>query len=447
MNRAAPGRARWLLGGLAAYLAILVAVAAGFGWLQRAARARLDDALGDRLTAVAATAAFLVDGDSLRVWAAEPGESLDELWLRSRLVQIRRDNDLAEVALCTPDGRVLISAAERLGRGEDNVFWDLDRTAVQVAQAGFPAASRLYRTAGVYQKSAHAPVRDAMGGVAGILSVEGDADFFGALAALRRGALAAEAAVMLFLTAMGVQLWRLQAGMARARAAAWRAEELAAMGRMTAAIAHEIRNPLGIIRGAAQHLAARLAEAGVTDELAGLIPGEVDRLDRILSGYLTFGKGAEAPPTAIDLDQLARRTARLVAAELARTGVQLALELAPGLPPAWGDPHRLQQALLNLLLNARDAMPDGGLVTLRLAGDGAALTLTVLDEGRGLAGAAAEPLFAPFRTTKEKGSGLGLAIARQVAVAHGGTVTLRDRGDRRGAVAELRLPAARRDAG
>ncbi len=155
---------------------------------------------------------------------------------------------------------MLISAAERLGRGDTNVFWDLDRAAVRVAQEGFPAASRLYRTAGVYQKSAHAPVRDAMGEVAGILTVEGDADFFGALAALRRGALVTEVAVMLFLAAMGAQLWRLQAGMARARAAAWRAEELAAMGRMTAAIAHEIRNPLGIIRGAAQHLAARLRD-------------------------------------------------------------------------------------------------------------------------------------------------------------------------------------------
>jgi len=443
VSRAAPGRARWALGGLAAYLAIIVAVAAGFIRLDRAARARLDDALGDRLTAVAATAAFLVDGDSLRVWAAAPAESLEELWLRSRLAQIRRDNDLAEIALCTPDGRVLISAAERLARGEANVFWDLDRAAVRVARDGFPAASRLYRTAGVYQKSAHAPVRDAMGEVAGILTVEGDADFFGALAALRRGALVTMAAVVLFLAAMGAQLWRLQVGMARARAAAWRAEELAAMGRMTAAIAHEIRNPLGIIRGAAQHLEARLRDAGIDDELAGLIPGEVDRLDRILSGYLTFGKGADAPPEAIDLELLARRTARLVEAELARSGARLAVEAAPGLPPAWGDPRRLQQALLNLLLNARDAMPEGGLVTLRLARDGAELSLAVLDEGPGLAGAAAGPLFEPFHTTKEKGSGLGLAIARQVAEAHGGTVSLRDRTDRRGAAAEIRLPAAR----
>ncbi len=441
--RAAPGRGRWLLGGLAAYLAILVAVAAGFAWLQRAARERLDDALGDRLTAIAATAAFLVDGDSLRAWAAGPEATLEEIWLRSRLAQIRRDNDLAEIALCTPDGRVLISAAERLGRGEANAFWDLDRAAVRVAREGFPAASRLYRTAGVYQKSAHAPVRDAMGGIAGILTVEGDADFFGALTALRRGALLAEIAVMLFLAAMGVQLWRLQAGMARARAAAWRAEELAAMGRMTAAIAHEIRNPLGIIRGAAQHLDARLRESGLADELSGLIPGEVDRLDRILSGYLTFGRGADAPPEAVDLALLARRTGRLVEAELARTGVRLAYKLVPGLPPARGDPHRLQQALLNLLLNARDAMPEGGVVTLRLDRDGDALSLTVLDEGSGLAGSAAAPLFEPFRTTKEKGSGLGLAITRQVAEAHGGTVTLRDRGDRRGAAAELRLPAAR----
>jgi len=457
-----PSRARWLLSGLVVYLAILSAVATGLLYLHRAARDRLDDALGDRLSAIAATAAYLVDGDSLRVWAqdtaeiveaarppaphraaaADSSESLDFIWLRSRLQQILRDNDLAEVTLCDENERVLISAAGSLRRGDRNVYWDLDRAAVRIAQSGYVAASKLYRAGGIYQKSAHAPVLAADGTVAGVLTVEGNADFFDALATLRRGAFITGAAVLLFLTLMGWLLYRLQANMSRARAAAWRQENLAAMGRMTAGIAHEIRNPLGIIRGSAQHLVTRLRGAGLEDEVAGFIPDEVDRLDRILRGYLAFGAGAPIEAERIDLAQLARRTARLLEGELGASGVRVTIEAGDGLPPVQGDPRRLQQVLMNLLLNARDAMPQGGAVTVALRRDGDAAIVAVTDEGTGLGGVPADQFFAPFRTTKEKGSGLGLAVVRQIVEAHGGAATLRDRADRQGAVAEIRLPCA-----
>ena len=441
--RAPRGRGRWLAAGAAAYLAILAAVAAGLVFLHGAARDRLDQALGERLAAIATTAAHLVDGDSLLAWSLEPErEPLDLVWLRSRLAQLRAENDLAEITLCDGEERVLVSAAERLPRGERNAFYDLDRPAARLAQDGFVAATRLYRTGGIYQKSAHAPVRTTGGSVAGVLTVEGNADFFDALASLRRGAWLTGAAVLLFLTVMGVLLWRLQAEAERSRAAAWRQENLAAMGRMTAGIAHEIRNPLGIIRGAAQHLAGRLREAGVEDELAGFIPEEVDRLDRILKGYLAFGADATLEPEPVDLAVLARRTLRLLEGELAGAAVTAELAADPDLPPVPADPRRLQQVLLNLLLNARDAMPRGGTVAVRLARAGGEAVLTVADEGTGLQGAAAADLFAPFRTTKEKGSGLGLAVVRRIVAAHGGAVSLRDRDGGRGAVAEVRLPLA-----
>ncbi len=439
------GRAAWRLGGLAAYLAILGAVAGGLLWLYRGARERLDDALGDRLVAIAGTAAQFVEGDSLLAWSAAPDEPLDLLWLASRLAQVRRDHDLSEITVCAFDGRVIACAAGRVPRGSVNAFWELDRAPVVAAQAGIASASRLYRAGGLYQKSAHAPVYDAGGSVTGILTVDGAADFFDALATLRRGAFATAAAVLLFLTAMGWLLWRLQAGMDRARAAAWRAQELAAMGRMTAGIAHEIRNPLSIIRGAAQHLSARLRGAGVEDELAEMIPGEVDRLDRILAGYLAFGRGDAVEMEPVDLDHLARRTVKLVEAELGRAGVRVAVEATGELPRLLADPRRLQQALLNLLLNARDATPAGGVVTVRLARDGDDALLEVLDEGPGLGGADPASLFAPFTTTKEKGSGLGLAVVRQVAEAHGGRATLRDRDGGAGATAAIRLPLPRGD--
>ena len=250
------------------------------------------------------------------------------------------------------------------------------------------------------------------------------------------------AIVLLVLSLLGVVLQRIVAALERTRESARRQENLAAMGRMTAGIAHEIRNPLGIIRGAGQHLERVLADAGIADEVAGFIPEEVDRLDRILNGYLAFG--ADQPAAAEDFDVVAcvRRGAHLVAAELRATGVTVEGPSDSGRCPVRGDPRRMQQVLLNLLLNARDAMPDGGRVRLEAtpSPDGARIVLTVTDEGTGLGGIDRHRLFEPFRTTKEKGSGLGLAISRRIVQDMGGTLDLRDRSDGRGAVAEITLP-------
>jgi signal transduction histidine kinase len=435
-------RRRWLLWGGLTYLAILAVVAAGLYLLHRTARDRLDQALGERLAGVASTASYIVDGDSLLVWTFDPEESLEFLWLSSRLEQIRAQNELAEISLCDLDARVLISAAGRLARGEKNIYWDLDRAAVQIAQEGFLSVSKLYRSSNVYQKSAHAPVLASNGRVSGVLTVEGNADFFDSLATLRHWAWLTGLSVLVFLAGMGLFLFRLHSAMERYRASVWRQENLAAMGRMTAGIAHEIRNPLSIIRGAAQHLDRRLEDAGVRDEITRFIPEEVDRLDRILKGYLAFGTDQTVERERIDLRIPVRRTVKILSDELAAAGIELAVDEPSSGCWVLADPRRLQQVLMNLLLNARDAMPNGGEVNLYLTSDANQARLTVTDEGTGLKGLAEEKLFTPFWSDKEKGSGLGLALARQIMEKQDGTLTLGDRADRPGAVAEICLPKA-----
>jgi signal transduction histidine kinase len=277
--------------------------------------------------------------------------------------------------------------------------------------------------------------------VAGVLSVEAEADFFDALAVLRRGAWATLAAVLGVLTLLGVLLLRLQRSLVRARLDVLRQENLAMMGRMTAGIAHEIRNPLGIIRGAGEIQAVKLRELGVELPTLDFVTEEVDRLDRILTRYLTFGKGTGA---ALDLEpipiaRLTERVVRMLRPELEADGVAVDFVDASAGAVVDGDSPGLQQVLLNLLINARDAQPGGGRVEVRVEADGELVRIRILDEGAGLGGLTSGELFEPFRTTKEKGSGLGLAVVKQVMEDHGGSVRLIDRPDGPGAEACLEL--------
>jgi len=433
-----------MIWGVVAYAAILVSVAAGLSSLYRSSRDRLDEALGKRLLAVATTTTQLVDGSLLDPWSLDPEPSLDFLWLTSRIQQIRRSNDLAEITLCDTSGFVLISASGRLDKGELDVFWDLDRPAVSLAQQGFPSASRLYRNGSLYQKSAHAPVFDGRGRTVGILTVEGDADFFDTLTTLRTGALITGAAVLILLAVLGLLLHRVTLALERYRLASLRQENLAAMGRMTAGIAHEIRNPLGIIRGSGQHLERVLGDHGLEDPATGFITEEVDRLDQVLTGYLAFGTDTTSETETVDLARLARRTLAMLADDLAPVVVAIDEPLAEA--TCQGDPRRLQQVVLNLLLNARDAMPDGGIITLALSADSQDLSLQIRDEGPGLPIADPNKLFEPFWTTKEKGSGLGLAVSRRIAQEHHGRLELANRIDQSGTVATLTLPRTRKEA-
>jgi signal transduction histidine kinase len=428
---------RWIWGGTAIYVAILVVVVAGLILLYRGAHERLDESLGQRLTGIALTATQLVDASRIEEWAVDPEEPIELIWLATRLEEIQRANNLGEVSLCDTNAFVIVSASHRLERGDFNTYWELSRVSVDVALAGFPAASRLYQAGDLYQKSAHAPVFDGEGNVVAVITAEAAVDFFDTLATLRDGALWTAAIVIAFLVLSGLALIRLYRARERDRANLVRQENLAAMGRMTAGIAHEIRNPLSVIRGTGQHLKNRLASAGIDEPMADFIPEEIDRLDRILGSYLALGKDTSSELERMDLAEVVQRTLKLMAAELQSVEVvNTASEL-----PVFGDRHRLQQILMNLLLNARDAMPDGG--TIHIAGSTIAgtVTLTIMDEGGGIDGDP-EALFTAFETTKEKGSGLGLAVSRQIAEAHDGRLTLASRTDRAGAIATLTLPTA-----
>jgi signal transduction histidine kinase len=214
-------------------------------------------------------------------------------------------------------------------------------------------------------------------------------------------------------------------------------DRLAALGEMAAGLAHEIRNPLGAIKGAAQLLITadgRPASGADTAEFLEIIVEEANRLNNVVTRFLDYAR-AERPgregAAKVDLNAVVRKTEQLVRQDLART-VELRVRLDDHLPQIAGDPESLVQVFLNLAQNAVQAMPDGGtleiLTTRRRRsrlGYGQFAEVRFRDTGIGIPRDKLKKLFIPFYTTKQKGTGLGLAISHRIINQHGGTIEVR----------------------
>lgn len=227
------------------------------------------------------------------------------------------------------------------------------------------------------------------------------------------------------------------------------AEAMAAMGRLTAGLAHEIRNPLNAATLQLEIMArtaSRLDEGSAREQLvsrASIVRSELARLTQLLDEFLGLARPQRFALVPVDPARLLAEVAA-VQEPLARlAGVALTVEVEPGVPMARGDDAKLKQALVNLLVNALDALSERGHGTVRLVGRAAgdAIELAVEDDGPGLPALASHELFRPFVTTKQRGTGLGLAVVKQILEQHGGSVELSPR-EGGGTVARLRLKRA-----
>lgn len=207
-----------------------------------------------------------------------------------------------------------------------------------------------------------------------------------------------------------------------------RAERLVALGRLAGGLAHEIRNPLGITRAAAQVLRQRLGDDARLGEYTQVIQTEIDRVDRLIEQLLAYARPRLLQRGSIDMEQLIARTLALTRAYAAQHGVTLTAETAADLPLIDGDAELLHQALVNLVLNGIQATPTAG--TVRVLAHAPvdtrcsvpALVLTVSDTGHGIPPDDLPRIFDPFFTTRADGTGLGLSIVQQIVQEHGGTI-------------------------
>jgi len=220
-------------------------------------------------------------------------------------------------------------------------------------------------------------------------------------------------------------------------------QKLAALGRLTSGVAHEVKNPLNAMRIHLEILKTRLeGRQPEVRENVEVIAQEIQRLDRVVQGFLKFVRPQELRLKPVDVNALLQEVAQLMAPEAAQAGARMALDLTPDLPLVAGDAELLQQACTNLVTNAIQAMPKGGTVALasRRGPDGA-VEARVSDQGVGIPPEDLDKIFRLYYTTKPSGSGIGLSLVYRITQMHDGRIDVESLVGR-GTTVILTLPVA-----
>lgn len=222
-----------------------------------------------------------------------------------------------------------------------------------------------------------------------------------------------------------------------------RAGRLAAIGQLAAGVAHEIRNPLASIEGALNVMQDPKASESLRGELGGIARKECRRVNQLLTNLLEFARPRPLEYCAVDLRRKVESTIALVAHTARSNRIGIRTEFPPDLSPVECDPQQVGQVILNLLLNAVQAMTDGGEIVVAAQLNDERVVLSIRDEGCGILPGHLEQIFDPFFTTKQDGTGLGLSISHQIVSQHNGAIRV-TRNTSRGMTFGVVLPLRQR---
>jgi signal transduction histidine kinase len=407
---------------LIALLGIVIALSL---WTYRDVRAQVERELDERLLAIGSVIAQGL-ADSEIPLAVDSDTPLPFGSIRAELDRIAAASDLGQIQVLDPQRRFVVGTRTTALFGRVDPLLSA-QPEVAVALAGIPTSTPLYEAPelrGTFFKTGFVPIESEQGEILGVVAVEGGSGFFEILPSLRRtwgltGMASIVIAVLLAVLLIYVfrALERYERGM-RGTAA------LATAGQLAAVVAHEVRNPLAILQSRAERVQDELRSGGDPEKVAELldaVPIEVRRMNRILTNYLSLARIGDTEGGCAVVP-VVEETLELVEKDLARADIRSSIEVGDRDLRARVGPGPLRQACMNLLLNARDAMSEGGELTVRIRGQGRFVRIDVRDSGPGIDRKDLSRLFEPFYTTRPTGSGLGLAVVDSVVRASGGKV-------------------------
>ena len=404
----------------------------GGWWYYRRAEDTVITTVGERLLVSTQQVASGLTGSSLIAWVYPSLDTVAHAAMLQKMSDLGRRQEFESFSVLTPDGVPWLESKDdssavseiRLAAGLSFIS----------AAAGEPMVSRPYASRGEYFLAACAPVMEDSAVIAVAVGEAGN-EYFSPLRELRSGLVVLDAfAGLLFLT-IGLIWMTIQRRLARAEAAALRSAQLAAMGQMVATVAHELKNPLGIIKNTAERLRKKY---GTDDEpLFDFIPEEVDRLDAIVRRYLQFARLEVASGETVDVEALATG----LQSQVDPGDAELVLRIQER-ATVTADPAALRQVFLNLLLNAIDACRHrgGGQIILSAIPSGSTVEIVIADTGEGMDAETLRRAAEPFFTTRTDGSGLGIYLAQTLTEKMGGRMIIKSRAGQ-GTSVTLVLPA------
>jgi signal transduction histidine kinase len=225
-----------------------------------------------------------------------------------------------------------------------------------------------------------------------------------------------------------------------------RSERLAALGRLVTGVAHELRNPIGVVKATVQVMEAELNGNTEITEYTAVIKEHVDRQNRVIQELLDFGRPCKPLIQPVSANSLLSKVLTFTGPMLRQHKINLQLRLANDIPMVSADGEKIKQVFVNLMLNAIQAMPEGGDFTLTTYSNDEYVCIEFSDNGEGIQSGNITSVFDPFYTTKETGSGLGLSISHQIVKSHGGTIEVKsEEGMGTTFTVKLLITGARRD--
>jgi two-component system, OmpR family, sensor kinase len=407
---------RRVLAVFAAAATLLIALNALVYSLYRREVGTVSATLDDRLTALGTTAAR---------WLAiedRPAGMLDVL---------AGENHLEDAYVIDAGFHVVAGVRTRAGEQLNLLRVDADRVAA--AFAGRASVGDGYSVANARVETAYFPIAPAR-----VLALEAGEEFHAPATQLRTTYMIVVALSVLVAIVFAIGIGLALRALERARVVHGRTERLAAVGQMAAMVAHEVRNPLGILRGQVELARERLGESAPPRERERFTEmlAEIERLNRLTDEFLALARDLPLEIAPVDLGELARAVAEDM--RVTNTTISTAVPDRPVVVP--GDTAKLRQAVRNLVLNAVQVGGPDVAVSVEVATDGDRARLAVVDDGPGVPAELAATLFEPFVTSRPGGSGLGLAVARRVVERHGGTIALETPPNARGARFSIYLP-------
>jgi two-component system sensor histidine kinase HydH len=216
------------------------------------------------------------------------------------------------------------------------------------------------------------------------------------------------------------------------------AKHLSTLGEMVAGISHEIRNPLGIISSSAELLKKKMNQNNSLTAISDIIIEEASRLNHIITDFLNFARPREPVIASCRIEEVIEKNISFLEPQLVENGYTIQTVIKNDLPSIMADVDMLYQAFLNILINAMQAMPNGGVVIISAESDDRDIYLTFKDHGKGIPEEVLKKIWDPFFTTKEKGTGLGLGIVRNIIESHHGKILIANVSD--GAKVSIKLP-------